>query len=57
MKRTNPLGPGTRNFAVNWSEIELTTMRREAHRRGLSLGQLIRHWVRQGISAELEKAN
>lgn len=50
--RTNPLGQATKNFPVNWADAELAAMRAEAHRRGLTVGAVIRHWVRLGRSAE-----
>lgn len=53
MKRTRQ----SKMFGVNWAEAELHAMRAEAQRRGLNLSELIRHWVRKGISAELAKAN
>lgn len=39
-------------FGVNWAAAELDAMRAEAQRRGLKLSELIRHWVRKGISTE-----
>jgi hypothetical protein len=53
---THPLGPGTRNFPVNWPADELATLGRLACERGTSLGGLIKHLVREGLAAETRRA-
>lgn len=54
--QTNPLGPGTRNFPVNWPAEELQELGRMAHERGQSLGGLIKELVRIGRQAETQRA-
>lgn len=53
---TNPLGPGTRNFVVNWPTAELEALGRMASNRGQSLGGLIKQLVRDGLHAEAQRA-
>lgn len=49
---THPLGPGTRNFPVNWPAHELEELARMASQRGQSLGHCIREWTRKGLAEE-----
>lgn len=53
---TNPLGPGTRNFVVNWPTEELEQLGRMASASGQSLGGLIKQMVRRQMLAETRRA-
>ena len=51
---TNPVGPGTRNVAVNMPEEMADNLKDWAKRTGMTVSQLIRHIIDHAIRNEWE---